>query len=107
MRKQLHLYSIRPKEGVPMGRYDVYVGAVVAALSPLHARYIHPSLEDEDVDLSTLPKARRSFEKESSLTGQFCMQSWPDSAKDIEVSRIGVAAPSVKAGVVLASFHAG
>lgn len=66
--------------------YDTYDSAVVAAVSPVQAKKMHPRGE--------LPTHRDPF------------MDWA-KPEDIQVELIGIAKPRTKAGVILASFNAG
>jgi hypothetical protein len=68
--------------------YDTYSDMVVCAASEDKARLIHPSN-------STTPWADNTW------------SSWANSPDQVTVVYLGEADPSVKEGIVCASFHAG
>lgn len=73
--------------------YDTYDLCVVAAESEDEARNMHP-----DGSLLDGPP----------IWGQFHSgDTWTKHPVLVEVELIGVAAPGIKAGVIIASFHAG
>jgi len=70
--------------------YDTYDSAIVCAESEDEAKMIHPC------DYKNNWNGERD-----SIFDSWC------AAKDVDVKLIGLAAPSIKKGVVLSSFNAG
>lgn len=68
--------------------YDTYDSCVVAAMTSRQAKTFHPG--------GYLTKEM------SSNSG-----TWPSDVKKITAEKIGVADPSLKPGVIIASFNAG
>ncbi len=66
--------------------YDTYDGAVVAAENEEAAKLTHPS--DNSTPWNGKPD-----------------DSWPASVEEVSAQLIGVAAESIEAGVICASFH--
>jgi len=71
--------------------YDTYDSAVVCAPNEETARYIHPSGGTDCWGTNSRPP--------SSL--------WCNNPSQVQVKYIGEADPSIKQGVILASFNAG
>ena len=79
----MNLYLICQTEN---NNYDTYDSAVVAAENPLSAQATHPGGYNEDFN---------------GRNGSWCC------AVDVAVTLLGKAKAGTKAGVILASFHAG
>jgi len=79
MKKFIYVLSQNQNRG-----YDTYDSCIVVATSEEEARTINPN-------------------------GDWCdyRSSWCRSPDQVKVERIGIAKPSMKTGIVLASFNAG
>lgn len=95
----LYLFSISQTEA---RGYDTYSDAVVAAPDEETARRIHPR-SGEVFDSNADPRDQGAWRDWGYSYGG-CWARHPDSVK---AKRIGTADPSVKQGVICASFHAG
>lgn len=85
---ELFLWKIERRGGLG---YDEYVAAVVVALTADDARLIHPNGKGT-------PPAEWNAE----------FSQWPVKPKQLKVTKIGTAAPKLKAGdVVLSDFQNG
>lgn len=86
----MKLWKITPKQ--TSDRYDIYSGAVVAAVGELAAKNVHPALESPFTDPA------RAWN----------LGSWPHSPDGVNAEYIGEAVVGTQAGtIILTSFCAG
>ena len=86
--------------------YDTYDSAVVAAESPEDAVTIHPSDMSNNQHDHILGQWYTEWNGERSYRA-ISGGSWAQHSKDVTAELIGRAAPTVKRGVICASFNAG
>ena len=84
----MNLYKISQTSNC---NYDTYDAAIVCAENEAAARVIHPSGDEEDLPSTWATK----------------YSDWCRTIDDVTVELIGIAAPGISQGVVLASFNAG